>query len=486
MKIAIISDIHSNYRAFKACLDFFEKEEADYYLLLGDYVSDTPCPEKVMKQIYNLMQKHHVYMIRGNREEYFLEDRAQDKGWKKGSATGNLLYTKERLTAADLEFFAKLPISDTLCLEGYPSITFCHGSPASDRELIYMGTEASDRWLEKLDTDYLIAGHTHQRCVYSHNGRTYINTGSCGIPIHNARMAECVMLTGVCRDGKNDWKIDMLSIPYDTEALVEEMFTSGLYDYGHWFINTNIQTLTTGIDKASDMVAEARRIMESEGSASEGAFPSEEHYTQAARILNIPDYANNRHPVYVRMATLKDAKALADIYAYYVENTAITFEYEAPSAEEFENRIRNVRKAFPYYVAEKDGKILGYAYASKFRTRAAYGWNSELSIYVEKNAHRLGIGSLLLEAIEETLRRQGIINFYAISTDSPGETRYLFKEGIPFYLKHGYEMEGRLSKVGVKFGQWFDTVYMVKRLNENVDNPPKPQPYFVESYYSEC
>lgn len=479
MKIGIISDVHSNYRAFRACLDYFAKEQVDYYLLLGDYISDTPCPDKVMEILYSLQKEQRVYAVRGNREDYFLEDRAADKGWRKGSPSGNLLYTKERLTERDYRFFESLPVSGSICLEGYPSITFCHGSPASTRELIYMSTETADRWLTKVETDYLIAGHTHQRCIYRHNGKTYINTGSCGIAIHNATRAECVLLTGVSENGANDWHIDLLSIPYDTESLIEEMFTSGLHDYGHWFVNANIQTLTSGIDHSSDLVAEANRLkVEAGGDA--GAFPTEEQYALAAKKLNIPEYAENRNPVYIRMATQDDAEAILKIYSYYILNTAVTFEYEVPTAEEFRERIRNVRKAFPYYVAERNGQILGYTYASKFRTRAAYGWNSELSIYVDKDAHRMGIGSLLLEAVEETLKRQGIINFYAISSDTPEKSPYVPKEGIPFYLKHGYTVEGCLSKVGVKFGLWFDTVYMVKRLHENVDNPPKPQPYFSE------
>lgn len=484
MKIGIISDIHSNYRAFKACLDFFEKEKADYYLLLGDYVSDTPHPEKVMEMIYSLREKHKVFMIRGNREDYFLEDRAEDKGWTKCSAVGNLLYTKEKLTEEDFQFFEQLPICETLSIDGYPSITYCHGSPESTREHIYMDTENSDRWLEQIETDYLICGHTHQRCIYLYKEKTYINTGSCGIPIHNATMAECVMLTGVIRGGKNDWDINLISIPYDSQSLIEEIYTSGLYDYAHWFMNTNIQTLTCGIDRAACVVEEAYRIKNDEKDTGEGervgTFPTEEHFRKAARKLNVPDYANNRNPVVIRMALPEDAEALLGIYSHYVENTAVTFEVETPSIEEFQERIRNTRKAFPYYVAQKDGKILGYAYASKFRTRAAYGWNSEFSVYVDKNAHRMGIGSLLLETVEETLIRQGIVNLYAIISDTPEESPYIPKESISFHKKNGFEEEGRLSKVGVKFGKWFDTVYMVKRLGECKDNPSKPQPYFIE------
>lgn len=480
MKVGIISDIHSNYRAFKVCLDFFEKENVDYYLLLGDYVSDTPCPEKVMKMIYELRQNHRVYMVRGNREDYFIDDRHCDKGWIDSSAAGNLLYTRERLTEGDLDFFESLPVSDKFCIDGYPSLTFCHGSPASTREHIYMNTDVSNRWLSEIDTDYLISGHTHQRCKCSMGGKTYINTGSCGIPIHNAGRAECVMLTGITKDNKSDWCVEMLSIPYDVRDLVDEIFSSGLYDRGHWFINSNIQTLMTGIDRASDMVCEAHRLAGMHNDYVSAGIPSEKCFELAAKTLGVPEYGTDRNPVHIRMADEEDAKALLDIYSYYIENTAVTFEYDVPTEEEFRNRIFNIRQSFPYYVAEKDGKIMGYAYASKFRTRAAYGWNSELSIYIDKNAHRMGIGTLLLDAVESTLRRQGIVNFYAIASDSSEQSNYIPGEGIPFYKKHGYEEEGRLTKVGVKFGKWFDTVYMVKRLHENVDNPANPQPYFTK------
>ena len=107
MKIGIISDIHSNYRAFKVCLDYFEKEKADYYLLLGDYVSDTPCPEKVMELLYELRKDHRVYIIRGNREEYFIENRRCDQGWTDNSATGNLAYTQQSPSCTSQRSFSK-------------------------------------------------------------------------------------------------------------------------------------------------------------------------------------------------------------------------------------------------------------------------------------------------------------------------------------------------------------------------------------------
>ncbi|MBP3278303.1 MAG: GNAT family N-acetyltransferase, partial [Butyrivibrio sp.] len=76
----------------------------------------------------------------------------------------------------------------------------------------------------------------------------------------------------------------------------------------------------------------------------------------------------------IRPATLDDAAALLDIYDYYVQDTAITYEYDTPSLEEFTDRIRTIQRKFPYLVIEQGKEILGYAYASSFHPRIAYQW----------------------------------------------------------------------------------------------------------------
>ena len=115
----------------------------------------------------------------------------------------------------------------------------------------------------------------------------------------------------------------------------------------------------------------------------------------------------------IRTATVADAEKLLAIYAPYVENTAITFEYTVPSVEEFAERIKNTLAEYPYLVAEKDGEILGYAYAGTFKPRCAYRHCVETSIYVAREAHGQGIGRKLYEALEEELRNRGIINLNA-------------------------------------------------------------------------
>ena len=102
----------------------------------------------------------------------------------------------------------------------------------------------------------------------------------------------------------------------------------------------------------------------------------------------------------IRTATPEDAEALAAIYAPYVENTSITFEYTVPSVEEFAERIRHTLTRYPYLTAEKNGVPIGYAYASAFKGRAAYDWSVETSIYVSQNLRSSGIGSLLYQKLE--------------------------------------------------------------------------------------
>ena len=119
----------------------------------------------------------------------------------------------------------------------------------------------------------------------------------------------------------------------------------------------------------------------------------------------------------VRSANTDDAERLLEIYGYYVRNTAVSFEYEAPSVEEFENRIAYTLEKYPYFVIEEDGEAKGYAYAGVFKERAAYDHCCEVTIYVDCNSKGRGYGRALYGALEEALRKRGIINLYACIAD---------------------------------------------------------------------
>ena len=169
----------------------------------------------------------------------------------------------------------------------------------------------------------------------------------------------------------------------------------------------------------------------------------------------------------VRAARMDDVEALLRIYAPYVEKTAITFEYDVPSAEEFVGRMESVMEKYPYLVAERGGRIVGYAYASAFHSRAAYGWCAESSIYVDMQERGGGIGGLLYRRLEEALSAQGILNINACIAVADPEDEYLNNASVSFHTHFGYEMVGRFHKCGWKFGRWYDMVWMEKMLGEH-------------------
>lgn len=168
----------------------------------------------------------------------------------------------------------------------------------------------------------------------------------------------------------------------------------------------------------------------------------------------------------IRIASPGDGPALVEIYAPYVRDTAITFEYHVPSAEEFADRIRHTLEKYPYLVAEENGLILGYAYASAFKMRAAYDWSVETSLYVRQDSRRQGIGSTLYKALEEQLLRQHICNLCACIT-------YPNPASIAFHERLGYRLAAHFHRSGYKLGAWHDIVWMERELCPH-SVPPLP------------
>lgn len=169
----------------------------------------------------------------------------------------------------------------------------------------------------------------------------------------------------------------------------------------------------------------------------------------------------------IRTANVKDAEQLLKIYAYYVENTAITFEYEVPSLEEFEQRILKTLEKYPYLVMEKEGQILGYAYAGVFKDRAAYDWSAETTIYLKQDAIKCGLGRLLYEALENEMKKRGFLNLYACIGYPIEEDEYLTMNSAEFHAHLGYQTVGEFHKCGYKFGRWYNMIWMEKIIGEH-------------------
>lgn len=181
--------------------------------------------------------------------------------------------------------------------------------------------------------------------------------------------------------------------------------------------------------------------------------------------------------VAIRIAGEGDAEALLALYAPYVRNTAVSFEWTVPSPEEFAGRIRRVLAKYPYLVAHADGEILGYAYADAFKERAAYAWAVETSIYIKADRKRQGIGGLLHGALEEALRAQGILNLNACIAHPEKEDEYLTRDSVAFHERLGYRLVGEFRQCGFKFGRWYNMVWMEKHLGRHGDNPPEVRPF---------
>lgn len=172
----------------------------------------------------------------------------------------------------------------------------------------------------------------------------------------------------------------------------------------------------------------------------------------------------------IREADINDACSLSDIYKYYVDNFPYSFDYAAPSDDEFARKITDVSGKFPFFVCEEDGEIIGFAYANKFKDRKAYQWICETSIYVKKGCIRKGAGKLLYENLLAALKRQRFVKAFAI-LGCPND------ESEKFHQKMGFSCVSVLSNMGYKLGSWHDIKYYVLELNQICDDMLEPLEY---------
>lgn len=179
--------------------------------------------------------------------------------------------------------------------------------------------------------------------------------------------------------------------------------------------------------------------------------------------------AERAHPPYrLRFATSDDGAALADIYAPYVRETTISFELEAPSADEMASRVAAIGQFHPYLVLELDGRVQAYAYASRWRTRPAYDWIAETSIYLARESVGRRLGEPLYLALLDLLALQG--HWWAY-----GGIALPNRESQRFHARMGFEWLGCFPAVGYKFGRWCDLDWWRFRLAPaDVDAVPAP------------
>ncbi|AYY11689.1 N-acetyltransferase [Actinobacteria bacterium YIM 96077] len=166
----------------------------------------------------------------------------------------------------------------------------------------------------------------------------------------------------------------------------------------------------------------------------------------------------------VRDATERDAEACAAIYAPYVTDTVITFEYEPPSAAEMAERIASAQHEHAWLVLEDQGRVVGYAYGGQFKARAAYSWSCEVSVYLEPGRRRTGAGRMLYDALFTRLAELGFRTAVAGMT--------LPNEGsVGLHRAMGFEPVGTYRNIGWKHGAWHDVAWTQRSLVDYREDP---------------
>lgn len=171
--------------------------------------------------------------------------------------------------------------------------------------------------------------------------------------------------------------------------------------------------------------------------------------------------------MFVKLAKDLHIAEILEIYTPYIAGSTVTFESEKPTIAQFEQRLKGYKQYFPWLVAEEGGSVAGYAYASRYRDRAAYQWVAEVSIYLHQDFKGKGIARTLYRALFDILKLQGIKKLYAVIT-IPN------KESVGFHEKMGFKWFATFKNVGYKQGKWCDVGWWELPLKESVDAPANP------------
>lgn len=272
VRYALISDIHSNYKAFEAFLEYIGKHPVDGVICLGDYVTDGPYPERTMALLYGIQEKYTCYMVRGNREDYLLDNVDNKEGWKPSSANGSLYYTSQHLTVADTSFFASLPTEREVQIEECPRLYVCHGTPGRVRGNVTWEAGLKEKALEDLPCQYLLGGHSHHQEIFRQQDKSYINPGSLGYGFDGmGGKSQFAILTG----SGESWEAELLAIPYDREGYLKAFAESGLDEMGMTLSKVVKKSLMVGRNCFYECILAMEKEAEKAGVGSIAEMPEE-------------------------------------------------------------------------------------------------------------------------------------------------------------------------------------------------------------------
>ena len=273
MRVAVLSDIHSNYHAFKACYEDAVKCGAESFIFLGDYVSDLSEPQRTMDLVYEIQSKYPTVCLRGNREGYMLDCESGRSSFTRGSKSGSLLFTYEHLRKKDLEFIRRLKIADTIEIEGV-RIEIAHAAMDNDRFYFDSNDGHTADIFPQMKCDYLLTGHSHKQYIQRNAGKTIINPGSAGIPQDGTRNPKYALLD--VADGMVSCQFR--EVPYDMIDAIRSQFASGLVDYAKYWAIGILYDIITGEECVLKLLSAVEKT---------GDFTDEEIWRSAAMEMGM-------------------------------------------------------------------------------------------------------------------------------------------------------------------------------------------------------
>lgn len=278
-KLAVVADIHANHAAFEAVLNDIRVQSVDGVILLGDYLTDCPFPEQTLSLIRTCMNEFRTWIVRGNREDYLIEHRRRGKPdeWRKGSGTGSLLYTYERLTEQDLDFLEHLPMTAEIALPGCPRITACHASPFQTKDWLVDNPDRMRAALRAVSGSLLLCGHTHTPGSFSFPEGRLIICPSCGLP--QGPDTNYMILT--LKNGR--WTERMQRVSYNIEDFIRSYESSPMPDYAPVWSLSVIRMLRERTPWTARCVSLAYRLAKRDHYAK----PMESYWEEASRSLGL-------------------------------------------------------------------------------------------------------------------------------------------------------------------------------------------------------
>lgn len=273
MRVTVLSDIHSNYYAFKVCYEDAVKCGAEMFIFLGDYVSDLSEPQRTMDLVYEIQSKYPTVCLRGNREEYMLDCESGNSSFTRGSKSGSLFFTYEHLRKKDLEFIRGLKISDTIEIEGV-RIEIAHAAMDNDRFYFDSNDGHTADIFPQMKCRYLLTGHSHKQYIQRNAGKTIINPGSVGIPHGGTQHPKYALLD----IANGNISCQLREVPYDMTDAIHSQFASGLVDYARYWAIGILYDIITGEEWVLRLLETVEKT---------GDFANEENWKSSAMGLGM-------------------------------------------------------------------------------------------------------------------------------------------------------------------------------------------------------